>query len=296
MSSDHGQEVDPITGYDTTGHDWNGIRELNTPFPMFVFWILMITVAYSIIAWLLLPAWPTGRAYTRGLLGLDQGEVAVAGLTELTTVRQDWLTRFAPPDLAPPDFAALQSDAALLDSAMPAASRLFADNCAACHGPGGAGGPGFPMLADDQWLWAGDPETVAETIRLGINSDHPDTRVAQMPPFDWLSRDERLALAAWVAALPQGNAPADAPAAALFAENCAACHGDEGEGGLGVGAPSLIDPATIYGQDPASIAATLLHGRQGVMPAWSGRLSEAEINLLALYVSRLHGDAQEAAR
>ena len=291
MSEGHPRDVDPVTGYDTTGHDWNGIRELNTPFPKFVIWILAATVAYSIVAWILLPAWPTGRGYTRGLLGLDQGEMAVAGLNDLSATRQDWLARFAPAD-----FAALQSDAALLDTATPAAARLFADNCAACHGADGAGGPGFPVLSDGHWLWGGDPEAVAETIRVGINADHPDTRVSQMPPFDWLARDDRLALAAWVAALPQGSAPDDAPAAALFAENCAACHGERGEGGLANGAPSLSDAAVITGQDPESIAATLLHGRQGVMPAWAGRLSEAEINLLALHVTRLGGEAKEAAR
>ena len=291
MSDGHPRDVDPVTGYDTTGHDWNGIRELNTPFPKFVIWILAATVAYSILAWILLPAWPTGRGYTRGLLGLDQGEMAIAGLDDLTAARQDWLARFAPAD-----FAALQADDALLATATPAAARLFADNCAACHGADGGGGPGFPVLSDAHWLWGGDPGTVAETIRVGINADHPDTRVSQMPPFDWMPRNDRLALADWVAALPHGTAPADAPAAALFAENCAACHGEQAEGGLANGAPSLRDAALIYGQDAEAVAQTLMHGRQGVMPAWSGRLSEAEINLLALHVTRLGGEPRETAR
>lgn len=287
MSGEHPREVDPVTGYDTTGHDWNGIRELNTPFPRFVLWILAATVVYSVVAWILLPAWPTGRDYTRGLLGLDQGAAAVAGLQALDGERQGWLDHFDPAD-----FAALSADAALLDVAMPAAARLFGDNCAACHGAGGVGGPGFPVLADATWLWGGDPETVAETIRVGINADHPDTRVAQMPTFEWLTRDERLALADWVATLREGTAAADAPAATLFADNCAACHGEAAEGNMMNGAPSLIDRAVIYGQDPATIAETLRHGRQGVMPTWSGRLSEAEINLLALYVTRLGGGGQ----
>jgi cytochrome c oxidase cbb3-type subunit 3 len=290
MKNGHPRDVDPVTGYDTTGHDWNGIRELNTPFPRFVAWILAITVAYSVVAWVLLPAWPTGRDYTRGLLGLDQAEVAESGQRELAAVRESWLASFEHAD-----FAAIETDRALVETALPAAARLFRDNCAACHGQDGAGGPGFPVLRDDTWLWGGDPETVAETIRVGINTAHPDTRVAEMPPFDWLGRADRESLAAYVAGLP-ADGPAAGSGAALFEENCIACHGEGGEGGLGVGAPSLRDAATLYGQDTETVLRTLLRGRRGVMPAWSDRLSAAEINLLALYVTRLGSGAEEAAR
>lgn len=280
----HEREVDPVTGYDTTGHEWNGIRELNTPFPRIVLLFLIATVLYSVVAWILLPAWPTGRDYTRGLLGLDQGQVAAEGFAALDSARQDWLARFETPD-----YAALAADPALMAAAMPAAARLFADNCAACHGAGGAGGPGFPALDDGHWLWGGDAGTVAETIRVGINSTDPDTRYAEMPSFAGLAREDRAALAGYVASLPSGKADRTGPAAALFAENCAACHGDAGEGGLLNGAPSLTDAATLYGQDGATVAETLRRGRKGEMPAWAPRLDPAEINLLALYVSGLGG-------
>lgn len=286
MSDPHPREVDPVTGYDTTGHDWNGIKELNTPFPKLVIWALVLTFAYSVIAWILLPAWPLGRDYTRGLLGLDQGAEAEAGYRDLVAERQDWMARFARTDLA-----TLQSDAALTEIAMPAARRLFADNCAACHGTAGQGGPGFPVLADATWLWSGDPEEIAVTIRHGINAEDPDTRIAEMPVFDWLERPERSALARFVAGLHDGTADKASPAATLFAENCTSCHGDNGEGGLDVGAPSLIDSAVIYGQDPATVMDILWHGRRGVMPAWGARLSDAEINLLTLYVAGL-GDGE----
>lgn len=281
MSGPHPREVDPVTGHDTTGHDWNGIKELNTPFPRIVIWALVLTFLYSVVAWVLLPAWPTGRDYTRGLLGLDQGEEAVSGYRALSTGRQGWLDRFAAGD-----FAALQADAALMAQAMPAAQRLFADNCAACHGTSGEGGPGFPALKAGDWLWSGEPSEIALTIRHGINAGDEETRISAMPPFDWMDRADRLALAAHVAALPEGADPAS-PAAALFAENCATCHGDDGAGGLGTGAPSLADAAVLYGQDAATVLQTVTHGRTGVMPAWAGRLSDAEINLLALYVAGL---------
>ncbi|MFC2967948.1 cytochrome-c oxidase, cbb3-type subunit III [Acidimangrovimonas pyrenivorans] len=281
-------EIDPVTGYETTGHVWNGIRELNTPFPRIVIWALALTFTYAVIAWVLLPAWPLGRTHTKGVLGLDQGAAAVAGYHELAARRQDWLTRFATPD-----FAALQADTGLMRLAMPAAARLFADNCAACHGPRATGGPGFPDLADSTWLWGGDPKTVAETVRLGINGTDPDTRFAQMPSFDWVDHSERRKLAAYVAALPGGHSDPDSPEAAFFSENCAACHGEGGTGGLGSGAPSLTDRSVIYGQDISTVERTLKTGRQGVMPSWNRRLSEEQINLLALYVSRLSATASQ---
>jgi cytochrome c oxidase cbb3-type subunit 3 len=111
----HKAETDPVTGYETTGHDWNGIRELNTPFPRIVIWALVLTFAYSVVAWVLLPAWPLGRDYTRGLLGLDQGDMAVKGYQRLAAVRADWLDPFADGD-----FAALADDAALMARATPA--------------------------------------------------------------------------------------------------------------------------------------------------------------------------------
>ncbi len=282
------REVDPVTGYETTGHDWGGIRELNTPFPRIALIALALTVIYSVVAWILLPAWPTGRDYTRGLLGLDQGEVAMDRLQAIKTGRAVWLTHFEAPD-----FASLAVNRGLMALAMPAARRLYGDNCALCHGSDGAGGPGFPALADADWLWSGDPEEIAVTLRHGINAEDPDTRIAEMPAFDWMDRVDRLSLAGFVASLPTGKADWDSPAAGLFTQNCAACHGEKGQGGLGVGAPSLTDGATIYGQDPQTVYNTLTLGRRGVMPAWAGRLGEAEINLLALYVSRLSETKEE---
>lgn len=281
----HQADLDPVTGYETTGHEWNGIRELNTPFPRLVIWALALAFAYSVVAWILLPAWPLGRDYTRGLLGLDQAKVAEAGLGRIAGARNEWLNRFTKPD-----FAALKADGALMARARPAAARLFADNCAACHGARATGGPGFPNLTDADWLWGGDPEAIAETIRVGINSGHPDARAAQMPAFGrdgMLKSDEIHTVADYVRTLSTGRADPDGAGAKLFADNCAACHGEGGRGGLGAGAPSLADNDWIYGGDRETILATLRNGRQGVMPSWADRLSPAEINLLALYVAGL---------
>lgn len=277
----HKPEVDPVTGYETTGHEWGGIRELNTPFPKIAAIALLLAFLYSVVAWILLPAWPTGRDFTRGVLGLDQGQMAVDRLKTLEAARQTWMARFDKPD-----FTALAADKALMAQAMPAATRLFGDTCASCHGPAGRGGPGFPALNDADWLWGGDPETIAETITLGINATD-DSRAAEMPAFDWMPLADRQALADYVVTLPSGKADPASPGAALFAENCTACHGDGGTGGLLTGAPSLVDHSVIYGQDKATVLTTLRHGRRGVMPAWGKRLTAPQINLLALYLSTL---------
>lgn len=283
--SGHRQEIDPVTGYETTGHDWNGIRELNTPFPRIVIWALAAAFAYSVIAWILLPAWPTGRDHTRGLLGLDAGEVAAERLERLSEERAGWLVHFDTDDLD-----ALAGDTNLMTTASPAAARLFLDNCAACHGTNGRGGPGFPDLVDNHWLWGGSLEAIAETIRVGINSSHAETRFADMPAFGrsgMLEQGQLRELTDFVVALGNGSAVEGGTGAALFKENCAACHGDGGKGGLEAGAPSLVDASAIYGQDRNAVWRTLQNGRAGVMPHWEGRLSRTEINLLAVYVAGL---------
>jgi len=276
------REVDPVTGYGVTGHDWNGIRELNTPMSRIAIWAMALTFVYSVITWVLLPAWPLGQTYTRGVLGLDQGEMAVERYQAIVKDRSDWMS-----DFATADFAAIRNDDTVMLPAMQAADRLYQDNCAACHGKDGGGGPDFPVLNDDYWLWGGDPETIAETLHVGINGAGEDARYAQMPAFDWMERGERSALADYVTAMHDGTQDAGSIGAGLFAENCSACHAENGEGGMMNGAPSLIDQAVIYGQDRSAVLYTLNHGRQGVMPAWSRRLSDSEINMLALYVSTL---------
>ncbi|MEQ8349548.1 MAG: cytochrome-c oxidase, cbb3-type subunit III [Sneathiellaceae bacterium] len=289
----HEAEIDPVTGHETTGHEWNGIRELNTPFPRIVLWALILTFGYSVVSWILLPSWPLGQDFTRGVLGLEQEQVAVAGYRRLAESRAEWMAPFASGD-----FAALGSDTALMAQAMPAAARLFADNCAACHGTDGAGGPGFPNLRDDDWLWGGDPASIAETLLYGINSPHPDTRFSEMPAFGRLGMLPRADIAAvgeYVSTLRSGADPASR-GAALFTDNCAACHGEGGVGGLAVGAPSLTGASWLHGDSHDAILTTVWSGRRGVMPAWNGRLNNAEINMLALYVARLGQGGAAGAR
>lgn len=287
------EKHDPVTGRTTTGHEWNGIEELDTPVPRVVLFFLVATFLFSVGYWLLMPAWPLGWSYTKGLLGLDQRDIVTRQVQEASAARAAWTD-----GIAGADFAAIAADPALMRHVRETGRTLFIDNCAVCHGTGGAGRTGFPDLTAGAWLWGGEPETLAETIRVGINSTHPDTRVSQMLAFGRDGMLEQAAVGdvvAYVRSLSgQPLAAADLPrierGKEVFAANCAACHAADATGNHELGAPSLTDAHWVYGGDPQSIYASIHAGRQGHMPHWEGRLSPVEIKLLTLYIGTLGGD------
>ena len=280
------EERDPVSGYLTTGHDWNGIKELNSPVPRIVFAFMAVTHLYALVAWILLPTWPLGQTFTRGLLGIDQKTTVAADLAAADAARAGWKET-----LASADFDTLRADPDLMARAVATAGPLYGQNCQVCHGTGGIGGPGFPRLSDDIWLWGGTADEIATTLRVGINADHPDTHFAQMPAFgrdQLLSRSEISLLTDYVLTLGNGVIPDDpSEGAILFQTNCAACHGEDARGVEGTGAPNLTDADWVYGGDATSIRKTLIAGRQGQMPSWQTRLNEVEIRALALYVESL---------
>jgi cytochrome c oxidase cbb3-type subunit 3 len=277
----------------TTGHEWNGIEELTTPVPRIVFFFLAATTLFAIGYWLLMPAWPLGHSYTKGLLGNDQREIVARQIREAAAARGAW----ADP-IAKADFAAITSNPELMKHVRETGRTLFADNCSVCHGANGTGGPGFPNLAAKAWLWGGDPAVIAETIRVGINSRHRQTRNSQMLAFGQngsLDREAVLAVAAYVRSL-SGQVLSDEERSRVeagkkaFAAQCVSCHGADGRGIREAGAPDLTDQIWIYGGDAQSVFTSISGGRQGHMPHWEGRLSPVEIKLLALYVATLGGD------
>ena len=282
-------ERDPVSGYTTTGHDWNGITELNSPVPRIVLWFLAVTHIYAVIVWVLFPTWPLGTTFTKGLLGGDQRTAVEVDIAAASAARADWMGA-----LATQDFDTIRATPDLMARAIATAAPLFGQNCQVCHGAAGIGGPGFPRLSDGIWLWGGSAEEIETTLRFGINSTHPDTHFAQMPALgrdELLTRPEITLLTDYVLTLGQGVTPDDpADGAVLFQTNCAGCHGVDARGIEGTGAPDLTDADWVYGGDPATIRMTLLNGRQGVMPAWQGRLSDAEIRMLALYVEGMSAE------
>ena len=280
-------ERDPHSGHMTTGHEWNGIKELNTPVPKPVFFFLGLTFCVAVALWLLLPAWPYWVGYTRGMLGIDQRKSVAERLEQAKEHAPGWMGK-----VAAEDFAAIQDDAELMRSVRQRGHELFGDNCAACHGRNGQGGKGFPALAANVWLWGGEPATIFETIRVGVNSSHPDTRTSQMPSFgkdQILQPDEIKAAVAYVSSLsglPHDAALVDA-GKEVFTNNCTACHGEDAKGSHDTGAPDLTDKVWLYGGDHDTIYRTVFFGRQGHMPRWDQRLSDFDRKVLALYVSDL---------
>jgi cytochrome c oxidase cbb3-type subunit 3 len=283
-------ERDPVTGQITTGHEWNGIKELNSPVPKIVFAALALGAVYLAISTLLLPAWPGITGYWRGLLGVDQRDTVTRDVAQARMERSVWTAA-----IDAQSFDDILADAALMDIVRSAGGTLFADNCAACHGQTGAGNVGFPNIAQASMLWGDDLDTVHETIRVGINSNHPETRFGQMLAFGrdgMLSREDVNAVADYVLSLsdPAGTAP-DPVGAEVFAFNCASCHGDDARGIADFGAPDLTDPFWIYGGTRAQVRASIYGGRVGHMPHWEGRLSATDIRVLALYVHDLRANA-----
>lgn len=283
------KERDPLTGHQITGHEWNGIKELNTRVPRVVWFFIAVTHVWAVFYWILMPAWPIGESATPGLLGLDQQEMVREDLEAAQLARADWKNA-----IATLPFDEIRADPDLMAHVARSGPALYGDNCAMCHGTEGAGARGFPSLVDDAWLWGGEAETIADILRVGINAEHPQTRNALMLAYganNLLNDDQIKAVVAYVQSLSGGAS--DAPEAQLsegetiYAAQCVACHGAEGLGIQAVGAPNLVDDHWIYGGDDASMFETIYAGRQGWMPHWEDRLTLAQRKMLALYVQDL---------
>ncbi|MCG8507653.1 MAG: cytochrome-c oxidase, cbb3-type subunit III, partial [Rhodospirillales bacterium] len=172
------RETDAVTGTETTGHVWDGIRELNTPLPKWWLYTFYATIIWSAAYFVLYPAWPGFSDYTKGILGYSSRAELDATMERVKESRSGWLAKFE--EAAVEDIVA---DQELLQYAMAGGRYIFADNCAPCHGAGGGGAPGYPVLADDDWIWGGDVNAIYESVLYGIRSDHEDTRDSMMLAF-----------------------------------------------------------------------------------------------------------------
>lgn len=282
-------EKDAVSGRETTGHEWDGLKELNTPLPRWWLYTWFASIAFALVYVMFYPALPIQGA--TGITGWIAREAVVRDVAEADARMGPMMARLRE---ATPD--AIAADPELRAFAMAGGRIAFANNCASCHGAGGQGAiGGFPSLADDDWIWGGTYSAIHSTIAHGIRAGESDEeRVSQMPRF----------LADGVLTLPQitdtaefvlhlsGRSTDEAARTrgeALFAENCAACHGERGEGNRDVGAVRLNDRVWLYGGDKASIVRSISNPRMGVMPAWGPRLDAATVNMLTVYVHALGG-------
>ncbi|MBX9741650.1 MAG: cytochrome-c oxidase, cbb3-type subunit III [Beijerinckiaceae bacterium] len=282
--------VDAHTGMSTTGHEWDGIRELNTPLPRWWLWMLYATIVWAFGYMIVYPAVPLVASYTTGVFGWSSRGAVTQELAALGEQRAPMVAALSKATL--PD---IEKNPTLLAFARAQGKAAFGDNCAGCHGAGGGGGKGYPNLVDDEWIWGGTLDDISQTLTYGIRSTDPKARVGNMPAFgaDGLLKPTEISLVAdyvrSLSSLPLEGKPDLKAGAKVFEENCSACHGAEGKGMQELGAPNLTDQIWLYGSDKATIVEGLHKGRGAVMPHWGDRLDAGTIKALAVYVHTLGG-------
>jgi cytochrome c oxidase cbb3-type subunit 3 len=283
-------DVDHVSGKSTTGHEWDGIKELNTPLPRWWLITFYLTIIWAVGYWIVYPAWPMLWSHTTGILHYSSRADVAVELANLEKIRGDKMLMLGAASLAD-----IERDPALLALARARGKTVFGDNCAPCHGSGATGANGYPNLNDDDWLWGGTLDQIMQTIEFGVRSGHPKAHEGAMLAFGKegvLKSDQIVTVANYVrslSGLPTRQGYDVAAGRKLFVENCAACHGDAGKGNPEVGAPNLTDAIWLYGPDEATIIQTITNGRSGVMPAWTGRLDPSTIKAMAVYVHSLGG-------
>lgn len=283
------KEIDPVTGQETTGHEWDGIKELDNPLPRWWLWTLYITILWAIGYWIAMPSWPLVSDYTRGVLGYSQREVVRDAVAAGKAAQAGFLTRIRDTELE-----TIRTDSELFEFALAGGRSAFLVNCSQCHGTGGAGAPGFPNLNDDDWLWGGALSDIHETIRVGIRSDHDEARFNEMPAFlgdEILTPKEVDDVVAYVGRFAGESTEAAAAerGKTVFEEQCVACHGEGGVGDPELGAPNLTDAIWLNGGSLDDIRRVVTKGRNAVMPSWEARLDPETIKQLTIYVHALGG-------
>jgi cytochrome c oxidase cbb3-type subunit 3 len=292
--SEKDPRFDEATGQYTTGHSWDGIEELNTPMPRWWLGLFYATIVFAGIYMLLMPSIPLINSYFDGILDKSDRQEVSTEIAELRMQRALLADRLNGANLD-----GIMEDPELFRFAMAAGKSAFGDNCATCHGAGGQGFKGYPNLNDDVWIWGGSFEDIRHTLEVGIRSAHEDTRFNLMQAFGrdgLLTRDEIRDLTDYLLAFSGRGVDPEAGerGRALFATNCASCHGADAMGDRSQGAPNLTDAEWLYGGEREDIIETLNNGRQGVMPNWNERLDPETITALAVYVHALGGGEPSA--
>ena len=288
--TDHREEIDSVSGTATTGHQWDGIKELNTPLPRWWVITFYLTIIWAVGYWIVYPAWPLLTSNTTGILHYSSRANVAVELANLDKIRGEKMATLATASLAD-----IEKDPNLLALARARGKTVFGDNCAPCHGSGATGSKGYPNLNDDDWLWGGSLDQIMQTIRFGARSGNAKGHEGNMLAFGkegMLKPEQIVTVANYVRSLshlPTAPGYDAAEGAKIFAENCAACHGENGKGTPDVGSKDLTANIWLYGGDDATIIDTITNGRSGVMPAWDGRLDPVTLKAMAVYVHSLGG-------
>lgn len=292
--SDHFKDVDQTTGVETTGHEWDGIKELNNPLPRWWLYIWYATIAISVVYMIAMPAIPALPGLgtnTRGVLGASD---RVAVTEQVDALRSGRMA--AGSALLDASLEEIETDRALQQFAMAAGESAFGDNCATCHGAGGRGAKGYPTLADDIWLWDGTLDGIEYTIRHGIRHEEDEqTRFSLMPAFGrdgLLTRSQIDDVTSYVFHMAGREVESEEAVGRgqdIFMAQCTSCHGEDATGDRMLGAPNLTDKEWIFGSEYRDVYSTIYSARNAHMPAWGERLDDATIKSLAVYVHSLGG-------
>ena len=282
------RDIDQVTGVETTGHEWDGIKELNNPLPRWWLWTFYACIVFAVGYTVVFPAWPLLSSATPGLLGYSSRADHAAEVAAAKAAQGDTLARIAGTPVAE-----ILDDESLARFAAAGGRSLFKVYCSQCHGTGATGAVGYPNLNDYEWIWGGTIDEIYATISHGARSaSDSDTHYNLMPSFGdgILERAQIDTVASYVASLAgvEGGAVTE-EGQLLFADNCAGCHGDAGQGLKEAGGPSLNDAIWLYDGSLASITAQIEQPRHGVMPAWLPRLGDEGVKQLAIYVHGLGG-------
>jgi cytochrome c oxidase cbb3-type subunit III len=287
--SDH-NEIDSVSGVETTGHSWDGIKELNNPLPRWWLWTFYLCIAFAAVYSILYPAWPGLNSASKGIWNWSsRADIR----HELDATEQAKTEQFV--QIKSHDINTILADEKLRGFAVVAGSSIFKTRCATCHGSGAQGSSGFPNLNDNAWLWGGKPDQILQTITHGIrDTSDPNTQTSQMPAFgkdNLLKSEEISAVANFVRQISKQEADPKLAAvgASVFKSNCASCHGDAGDGNIKFGAPKLNDAIWAYSGDLAAIERQINNPRHGMMPAWGNKLGETSVKEVAAYVYSLGG-------
>lgn len=288
MTDDHKKvETDHISGVETTGHEWDGLKELNNPLPRWWLWVWAACCIWSLWYFVVYPAWPIPGGATEGTSGYTQYKELKESQAEIIAQQKIYLDKFTTSS-----FKEIMKDPELYNFAIAGGHAAFKDNCATCHGTGAEGSKGYPNLNDDDWLWGGTVDDIYTTISYGIRSGHEESRTSQMPAFgkdNILKKDEIDTVAKYVLGLSEGKATDKVPGHAIFQANCSSCHGADGKGLRDFGAPNLADAIWLYGSTKQDVYNSIYNAHAGVMPTWKSRLDESTIRQLSIYVHQLGG-------
>jgi cytochrome c oxidase cbb3-type subunit 3 len=285
------RDIDLHSGTETTGHEWDGIKELNKPLPRWWLWVFYATILWSLGYWIAYPAWPAISGYTKGVLGYSSRVSVTQSIAAGRAAQSKFNDAIAKASLAE-----IQADPDLLAFAVAGGRAAFANNCAGCHGQSAQGSKGYPNLVDDVWLWGGKLDAIYQTISYGVRNGGDQAHTSQMPRFgadNILTAGQIGDVAEYVRSLSKQvhDAAAAERGKAIFHGDgaCATCHGEDGKGNQEVGAPSLTANIWLYGGSKADIVTSITNGRSGVMPAWAEKLDPETIKKLAVYVHSLGG-------